>query len=69
MLEHYFCNPRTLYQLRLGPLGGLIDELAGKIRDEGYSRWTARTLLKGAAHLRCHIGRTDDLPGSLLGGC
>ena len=50
MLEHYFCNPRTLYQLRLGPLGGLIDELAGKIRDEGYSRWTARTLLKGAAH-------------------
>ena len=50
MLEHYFCCPRTLYQMRLGPLGEFIDELAGEIKDEGYSKWTARHLLKGAAH-------------------
>ena len=36
--------------MRLGPLGEFIDELAGEIKDEGYSKWTARHLLKGAAH-------------------
>jgi len=50
MLEDYFCNPRTLYQLRLGPLGGVTDELSTTLKNEGYSKWTARNLLKGISH-------------------
>ncbi len=55
MLENYFCNPRTLFQLRLGPIGGFMDELAQQLTEQQYSRWTARQLLKGYAHFSRYL--------------
>ena len=50
MLELYFINPRSCRWLRLGPFGMHIDALAWRFHERGYSRHSARGLLRGASH-------------------
>lgn len=50
MLTNYFINPRTIYQMRLGPIGSFMDEISAEIGKNRYSKWTARSLLRGISH-------------------
>ena len=51
MLATYFKHPHTLQQLRSGPAGPYLDGFADLLHAEGFSWWTARRHLAGAAHL------------------
>lgn len=51
MLEHFFQTPFALGQLRSGLSGPYIDGFAQKLKDEGYSPWTAGRLIRPAVHL------------------
>lgn len=50
MLEDYFCHPQSLRWLRLGPMGSHMNALAQHFKECGYSRHSARELLRGIAH-------------------
>lgn len=63
MLEIFFEDPSALNRLRSGPSRPYIDGFAGRLKDEGYSWWTARRYLRSAAH----FGRFVGLEGSDLG--
>jgi len=45
MLEHYFEKPTRLRQLRRGPLGPHIDDLAAELHGAGYAKSSARFIL------------------------
>ena len=51
MLEIYFESSYTLYRLRSGPLGNYIDGFAQALKDNGYSKQTARRYLRSGAHV------------------
>jgi len=50
MLEHYFISARTRRWLQLGPLGPQMEALAQRFYDRGYTCFSARELLRNAAH-------------------
>jgi site-specific recombinase XerD len=51
MLEHYFETPFVLKQLRSGASSLYIDGFAKKLKEDGYSSWTARRVIRPAVHL------------------
>lgn len=51
MLDSYFVAPKTLRRLRNGTFGPYLDGFAEELKERGYSRWTAVTYLRSAAHL------------------
>ena len=55
MLENYFCDSRTLHQLRLGPLGSLIDDFSDMLGNEHYPKGTARTHIRNVSHLSRYL--------------
>ena len=50
MLEYFYQVPLILKRLRSGASSPYIDRFAGKLKDEGYSRWTATRYLRSAVH-------------------
>lgn len=55
MLENYFCDSRTLHQLRLGPLGSLMDDFSDMLGNEHYPKGTARTHIRNVSHLSRYL--------------
>lgn len=51
MLEHFFETPFVLKQLRSGASSLYIDGFAKKLKEDGYSAWTARRIIRPAVHL------------------
>ncbi len=62
MLDSYFVAPKTLRRLRSGTFGPYLDDFAKELKGRGYSRWTAVTYLRSAAHL----GRFVELQAVVL---
>ncbi len=62
MLDSYFVAPKTLRRLRSGIFGPYLDDFAEELKGREYSRWTAVTYLRSAAHL----GRFVDLQAIAL---
>ena len=50
-MEQLYKNPRTLMQMREGPLGAYVDALAQQLSDEGYTQSSARYTLQLLADL------------------
>lgn len=50
MLEFYYTDSRIINRMRRCLLGQHMDELAQKLHEQGYSKQTARTYLRTAAH-------------------
>ncbi|MDH5536371.1 MAG: site-specific integrase [Betaproteobacteria bacterium] len=64
MLETYFCAPKTLRRLRVGPSGPYIDGFADALERDGYAPASAVRYLRAAAHLGCFVHRKGgDLAG------
>lgn len=59
MLEHYFCFPSTLEQLRSYDVGAHIDGFSGHLKERGYSRRTACKYLHASGHLLCFLRREN----------
>ncbi|MCP4202766.1 MAG: tyrosine-type recombinase/integrase [bacterium] len=57
MLDSYFVAPKTLRRLRNGTFGPYLDDFAEELKEKGYSRWTALTYLRSAAHLGHFVER------------
>jgi site-specific recombinase XerD len=57
MLENYFCAPKTLRRLRVGPSGPYIDGFADALEREGYAKTAAVRYLRAAAHFGCFVHR------------
>lgn len=55
MLENYFCDSRTLHELRLGPLGSLMDDFSDMLSDEHYPKGSARTHIRNVSHLSRYL--------------
>ena len=51
MLDYYFIHLQTLRKFRIGPIGPHMDDLAEKYFSQGYSKFSARELLRQIAHL------------------
>lgn len=57
MLENYFCAPKTLRRLRVGPGGPYIDGFADLLQRDGYAHASAVRYLRAAAHFGCFVYR------------
>jgi integrase/recombinase XerD len=54
-LEQIFECPKTLKNLRVGPLGNLPDGFCGWLLKHGFSRFTIRNHLSNVSHLNKHL--------------
>ncbi len=54
-LEQIFECPITLRNLRVGPLGNLMEGFCSWLLEHGFSRWTIRKHLSNVSHLNKHL--------------
>ena len=50
MLDQHFSSARARHKLRVGPLGPLMDGFAQHLHEHGYTRVSARAILRHVAH-------------------
>lgn len=50
MLDQYFSSARARRKLRVGPLGSVMDGFAQQLQEQGYTRVSARQILRHVAH-------------------
>jgi integrase/recombinase XerD len=68
-MEQIYKNPRTLIQMRVGPLGPYVDELAQQLSDEGYARSSAKVALELVDDLGRWLSRRKMTASQLTPDC
>jgi len=51
MIDHFYSKPELLRRWRCGPLGPHVDQFAGLLIQQGFSRWTGRRKFRLFGHL------------------